>query len=272
MRIGIRYCLPWLACLFMLAPLPLRASYISMVPRLHIDTTPTVITIKLSIENQGNEDSLKVHPFLALGAQEVHLDPVPHVAFEGARNFEYRFERSDLHLDLPGVYPLFLRIHYHDANLYPFSMPFVQTVCIDRCFQARDIAADVEARPLDKTGSITVSLTNKASERRRLHLRLFSAQELLFSKDSHEVFLGPKAHKTLTVSVSNNGALDGSSYPVYAVLQYPRNNKHMTVLASDRLSIQRSAHAGAAGGIFAALLGGVALLFCLTLGVEWTLL
>jgi hypothetical protein len=81
------------------------------------------IDVQLTIKNEGDEDALLVYPTLKLGNQVVDLKKAPYIAFGGAQQWQYRVFKKNLGMRHSGRYPLYLLIHYHDSQMYPFSSP-----------------------------------------------------------------------------------------------------------------------------------------------------
>jgi len=107
-----------------LAPLPgyVLAAEIVMVVTTTVTVSAQSVDVRLEVGNRGDEDALVVTPFLMLGGVKTGLQAAPFIAFKGERIWTHSFPFSDLLIPEAGAYPLVVRLRFHDAHMYPYSM------------------------------------------------------------------------------------------------------------------------------------------------------
>ncbi len=244
------------------------ASQIAMTAELKVTEKRNFIEADLTIANRGDADSLVVYPWLKLGQEEVKLKEVPYIAFGGSSRWTHRFETRGLDFHHRGTYPLFLMIYYHDSNMYSFSMPQV-------------FLLNYRSKPLEPllSGSLDVSKVNhsgraRATVRNPLEheitgtLELFLSDDLHCSKGKTEFTLSEGKSTREDFALENSGALKGSTYTGYAVVQAVHNGLHRCLVISEMIKVAGYGEGGKTPGKVAGGIIFLVILFFAAIGME----
>lgn len=253
----------------------LFASHISMVPEINMKVGEEWVEVSVKISNRGDEDSLVVFPTLRLGNAEVRLDQVPHIAFGGARHWNHRFLKKDLGLAHEGAYPLFLMITYHDANMYPYSMPEVKRFNYGAKIHKTPLRGSLAVSEIRAKGDAALTLENTSSHPIAGTYTVFTSKELTpENREKNLSFLTSPfslqaaERREISFEIQNHGALQGSSYKVFCVAEFVSSGVHHTFVISDIARVTETAITYEATS---QIIGGsifIALLFLITAYLE----
>jgi hypothetical protein len=138
----------------------------------------------------------------------------------------------------PGVYPVFLKIHYKDANAYPVSTvspAFIRYVKPAPTLMRGQIAAAELAGKAE--ASLSVQIDNLDAKPHTVLVRLHMPDEIKSSFYSTEVSINAKDQALLSVPIKSLGALPGSTYQVFASMNYESEGLHYGSTASGIVKI-----------------------------------
>lgn len=222
-----------LPILLLLGLSPLYAGVISLESRVDVSVQPHSLGVDLTVTNRGDESAYNVQVRNeVLGVtQESSLQP----RLDVGKDFSARF-RFPLEHPLPGRYPVILRILYTDANRYPFS-----ALVLSNFSWQRDALAGVLGI-LDKAqfrsgGRLHLKAKDLDGQAKSLRVRLLLPLELSAATAQEDIALRPGEEVTVPFAVRNFSALEGSTYPVYAIIEYDAAGTHVTTLAPGLIRI-----------------------------------
>jgi hypothetical protein len=211
----------------LLAADSLQARVISIQSQIQTSIENEVLIVNVKITNQGDEDAKSVYVEIASPKSTFRSPTQPGLSPGASLVFISRHATKQLS---PGQYPLILRTHYGDANNYPFSAVSLAS------FQKGDrvetgIVPALENQRLVKRARTRLSIKNLDDAEKKLHVRFPAPDELTIQPGSLDSSIGSNQEITLPLQVTNFSALAGSTYMVYAVIEWERNGIHATVFA-----------------------------------------
>jgi len=214
------------------------ATQIVMVVKTSVTVTDQAVNVRLEVANEGDEDSLVVTPFLAFAGVEAGLETASHIAFAGERLWSHSFPVSDLAFPEAGTYPLIVRLRYHDAYMYPYSLVSATGVQIGAGLP-RDVPLKGEmiATQVTGEGSLGLRLRNTGGETLKARLTLVSPSELVVAGDSGKLSIPAGEEQRLGYAIKNNGSLPGSRHNVYAIIEYVSSGQHGVVILEEGVAV-----------------------------------
>lgn len=213
----------------MMLAAPANASYISMTMTF---SAPNIIdsdsfSVNVTLVNKGDEPAYDVSVGLNLpqGFDHEHV-------FVGTchPNVEYPVSfkvKADESLAL-GTYPGIVKLHYADANSYPFSNVGPMFIRY-RAAAPTKIRGSIDAANISSDGSpskLRLRLSNLDQDKRSIDISLHLPNEVRAKETSKTVLLGPKTESLVEFEVENFGALPGSRYSVVAGLSFEGDMHH----------------------------------------------
>ena len=214
------------------------AATIVMVVTTSVTVTDQAVDVRLEVSNNGDEDSLVVTPFLALAGVETALEAAPYIAFAGERIWNHSFPVSDLAFPEAGMYPLIVRLRYHDANMYPYSLVSVTGVQAGASLPV-DIPVNGEMIAEQVAGEGTLDLRVRNTGRVSLDARLtmVSPAELVVVGDSGKLDIPVGEERQISYGIKNNGSLPGSNHNVYAIIEYSISGQHGVLVLEEGVAV-----------------------------------
>ncbi|MEM2918386.1 MAG: hypothetical protein QXY62_02675 [Candidatus Altiarchaeota archaeon] len=158
-------------------------------------------------------------------------DLAPNVPYNG--NINLRIQNAVL----PGEYPIILLTEYKDANGYGFSSVsgtslFLRERAISKIFS---MIEKIEIS-LDEEKELKLKIRNTDARGHNTKVRLFLPKELKADVEEAEIFINPKEEKEQTFKISSFGALPGSTYVVFAAVEY-EDSMHFSSLSSGVVKV-----------------------------------
>ena len=201
-----------------------------------MSTPNDVLQTKVLVTNRGDETAYSVQ-IKAESLNPPQQSPTAQNIPVG-KSISTTFKQSIK--DLPhGRYPLLLRILYADANMYPFSAPATSFFTHGHD-AAPELIGVIENSRVGKSGHLTLKLKNPSELAKEIHLRLFLPQELSVENPTSTIELSPHQETSIRFPVRNFSALEGSTYAVFAVLEYDQEGLHYSTLAPGTIAIGSS--------------------------------
>src|SRR3989338_8025181 len=191
------------------------ASFISIRSSITATKNETII----SVTNLGDEAAYNVQLCLDLNNKKTISDLKNQLGVQ--EKFEWKVPLAT-NLENPGKYPLVLTTNYQDANSYPFSAISVSTFDHKQS-TISDIAAKINGIGLSDRETLELTIKNLAETTKGLNIRLVVPKELTADKDRLRAKLPAKTQSTINFEIKKFSALTGSSYAVFAIVEYDEN-------------------------------------------------
>ncbi len=222
------------------------ATYISLSTQISTEnlilSNETEVAIKLT--NGGDEIAYDVKVSLVL-SEEFSSDVLfagnlaPNAPYEG--NIAVGIPENSL----PGEYALGVFTDYKDANGYGFSSVsptslFIKERTISKIFGTMD---KIEIAG-EETKEMKLKIRNTDTKQQTVKIKLFLPRELKADLDETEIALNSKEEKEQTFKISSFGALPGSTYVVFAALEYDENSVHYSSLSSGVVKVVEKKESG----------------------------
>jgi len=251
-----------IAALF-LSPTPSLAGSITITGKPELNIQQMVDTVKLSgsivLENKGDEAAVDVFPELQLGSWEWIGQPV---TLEPGKEHSWQIddtslsaellrcspeECGDLMLPSTGALPLFTRFHYKDQQGYPFSAPQISLLRIGgisegqrKALQLPGLHARLFFLKEDEPLNGTLEVKNFSEQEIDFLFRIFTARELRVEAPLKSAKIASGEKKEFPIQLYNLAALEGSTYGVYAVLQWPVEGLRTALISTATVPIKNS--------------------------------
>jgi hypothetical protein len=129
-------------------------------------------------------------------------------------------------------------VSYTDANQYPFSALSIPTL-VNKETTAPKILGILRGSDFASQGTTELVVKNLDDQPKTINMHFVLPKELSSTDLDREIPLGPRAEVKIPLKVKNFSALPGSSYPVYAVLEYELGDIHFTSTAAGTVRIVR---------------------------------
>ena len=223
-----------------LCALCVNATYITLQNSMTVERVINSGTssINVSLTNSGDEAANGVQLSLLLPsgfkANNVYLgrmDPtLPQTA-----SFSVEIDATTA----PGVYPIALLTEYKDANGYQFSSVTPNYLVIKEAHSSQ-VDATVSQEEVGNKGEIkkiTVSLRNMDQKDHDVKIRIYAPKELKINPEEKTLTVKGRDSPQTDFEISSFGALPGSSYVVFASVDYDEGGIHYTSTASGLIKV-----------------------------------
>ena len=205
------------------------ASYISIQSA--VTATDNKTTIKVT--NLGDEAAYNVQLSLDINNKKITSNAKRQLGV--GESFEWTaplgFKSKN-----PGKYPIILTTNYEDANSYPFSAISVSTFDYKEA-AVSDIAAAMSNTQLSDKGVLGLKIKNTGESAKDATIRLIIPKELTADKDKVSIKIPPKSEMAIEFEIEKFSALAGSSYAVFAVIEYDEDGRHYTSMANGIVKV-----------------------------------
>ncbi len=182
------------------------------------------IEVSARVTNRGDEPAYEVRPEFSTGSKAVSGEMVEVLAPNQPHAWQVSLGGPP---PKPGRYAVRALIEYRDANSYQFSALVMMAAVVGEA-RAGDVVATVEPARLDPGGEMKVEVTNRGSEPRRVSFFVDTPREIIAEVPLPVFALGAGQSRTLRVPLRAAGALAGSSYAVFARIEYETPKMHFS--------------------------------------------
>jgi len=237
------------------------AGYLTIngTPKIEANVSGQNIILKGSyeIENSGDETAANVFPALTLGAWVWAGEPKSVKAGESEtwtldftipmEKLKCSEDRACAGLDLPlsGRFPLYVRRHYEDQNGYRFSAAQVHGLQLGElsseqltALRLPTLDGALSCRGDGQSFRCKLDFQNSGLEARKVAAGAFSARELqILDPTATLVEVGANAAGQAAFELRNVSGLLGSSYAVFAVMQWDEGGVRNYASVSGLVSI-----------------------------------
>jgi len=233
-------------------------SYISMTTVVNnVFLRENLTSVNVSVMNSGDEAAynVKISPILPRGfkADEIFVGTL-----EPNTRVEFKMNVSLIAPAKRGTYTMGILTYYEDANGYPFSSISPNYLIYKEASSPR-IFGRMEHAKLTEEGStvLKLKLLNKDSREHEIKVTLFLPNELITDAENKTMLLPPYSERVAEFRVSNFGALAGSTYVVFASLDYEDNETHYSRFVTALITVEREERSS--------LLIAIAVVLCIVL-------
>lgn len=213
---------------------PAAAGTISITISQGVAVSADKLMVNLKVGNSGNEAALSVTPSFHFGDQVVRG--------KGKESLEPQtsFEET---LTLPvgslgeGRWPYRIAVDYTDQNQYPFQALQTQALIVGSPPPAKVVVPAIKSGDIAGSGTVTLTVKNLTADPRTARVSVFVPEGLEATDPVREVKLDGWKQQDLEVPITNRTALAGSTYPVFAVVEYDDGAVHETAVAPGTVSV-----------------------------------
>ena len=225
----------WVALFaFFTGPALSWAGSISLQVQADAQPTRSGWTVSVQVVNRGDDTAHNLRASLRMTDADVQSQTSDKLFRPGASEV-FRFKMNGKPKKY-GQYPLFIAIDYTDANRYPFTALAFLTVDY-RTAHSPAISAVLEGVELAEDETLHLRVKNLGAETIAAQALLFLPKELSSAEAAQTLNLKPAAEISVPFPLHRFSALPGSTYPVYAVIQYESDKEHYCVPASATIKI-----------------------------------
>jgi hypothetical protein len=231
-----------------------RAGSISLVVTSTAELRAGSLRVAVKVMNAGDEAAANVRPALAFLGQEAAA-AAAHASLVPGQSFE-----TELALEAPrlgaGRWPFRVAVDYADSAFHSFQTLQVAAIVLGEPGPSDVEIGGVTSSPVTHAGSVEVRLRNVAASSRETAISLLAPRDLEVEEPSRRVVLPAGAEAFVSFRVVPRGALPGSRYAVFALVEYDGAAGHQAVVKDALVEVRerRSRLAPALGAGSAALL------------------
>ena len=222
-----------IAVIWLLSAYFVSASHITMSTRASAKASDDFVKLNISTINKGDEPAINIQ-FIASIANNVVASSIKpalgvNEEFSWQKNIEHSFDK-------PGRYPIILTISYQDANGYPSSALTASFVDF-RQNLVSDVFGTIEDIELSRKARLKLRIKNNGNTEKDVSIRFITPKELSIKDAELVVKLDGKEEKDVTTTIESFSALSGSTYVIFAMLEYDEDNRHYSESASGVVRI-----------------------------------
>jgi hypothetical protein len=230
--------------------------------------TAGFISISISPEAEFKDGKLRVDLRVLNSGDEAAYFLTPILRFQGEEHRGTTFSVVGPSLPLretlsvpatevhEGRWPYEVVVDYTDGAQYPFQALLVSTLDMGRPPPAKVAVSKFDGQKIFRDGELDVSLKSLSGDERSVSLRVLVPEGLEVTNPAAEVVLAASEEKTVSFPLVNRAGIEGSSYPVYVVVEYEDESAHQAIVANSMVQISASEPtAGRSRGLW--IIGGV---------------
>ena len=218
---------------------PASAKYITLTNTVTIERVIAgdSTTVNVSLVNTGDEAAYDVQLSLltpdGITSTQMNLGKVdPSMPQKGT--FDVNLSNGIA----PGKYSVAILTEYKDANGYPFSS-VTPNYLVLKDSRSSQMAGTIQEISLGnkETQTITLDMRNMDSKDHAITIRLYAPKELKIDAEEKTMTISARSEAKSDYSISSFGALPGSSYVVFASLDYDDGGVHYSSTASGIVKV-----------------------------------
>lgn len=218
------------------------AMYISLSTSVSVENmisgNETGVDVRLT--NSGDESAYDVQLSLLLPAN-LKADNIFVGELKPDRPYEGNFTIAAIDGITPGKYTIGILTDYKDANGYQFSSVSPNSLFVRKMTSSMISAKISEIELGDKeTKRINMQVRNLDDKSHSLNIKLYFPRELKTTTVEKTITINPREEKGVEFDISPFGALVGSSYVIFASLDYEENGLHYSSVATGIVKIVES--------------------------------
>ena len=223
-----------LIALVCLHAVPCAAGYISFELTPSSSFSAEGILVSLVAVNRGDEPATTLRVEASVGGNRVHSDVRDTLA--PGEEMLTRLKMPS-QLDPPGVYTIIVKLDYRDQRGHPFSaltsIPLTNAETDDE----EALSANLTSAHLTRSGEIRLTLRNSENEALKAAVSLILPRDLECRRTNISAVVAPNETHATPFRIGNVSAFPGSTYRVFAVIDYVRNDRHRSFAAPASITI-----------------------------------
>lgn len=248
--------------LIWMAPVQTCARYITMETKTQTTISGDALLIDIHLTNKGDESARSVYVKAITPIETSSSQPLGEFPPSAQHNIKLRHSLKSF---TPGTHSLSIQTGYSDTNGYPFSALSVTTFSWKKN-AAAGVLGILEDRHLKKKVRTRLRLKNIDAVPKQIRVRLLVPFQLSAEPEESSVHMETGAEQQLFFTLRNFSALPGSTYQIYAVMEYDQAGTHYTSLAPSSIKILEPDLLAADGKALGLMLSVVLILAGLILG------
>jgi hypothetical protein len=219
-----------------LVSLPTRAAYISIRSDTRAEVVSNRLIAGLALVNEGDESARSVS--ISAGFQDRLISGPIRATLPPREPMEVQLDLGPLPTE-PGRYPIVFKIHYADANLYPFSaLAFHSWAFPESELHPPALLALAQPLSLSGKGSLKLKIKSLVDSPLDVNLRLHLPDELSCDTPELNLLLAPGRDRTVEFPLVNFSGRPGSRYTILVVLGYRQAGRYEGIPALGTVEIR----------------------------------
>lgn len=187
---------------------------------IQVDTRTQVaadlVLCSITMVNRGDEAAADVQAHVELAGRQVVSPLLPQLPAAATKSWTARLDGSGLG---QGRHPILIKIHYADANGYPFTA-LAHAVCVRGSDLEPGLEAGADELALGTKGKARLTLVNPMEAAYSVRVTLALPRELSTTTASRELEIGAQGRERVHFDIENVSALAGSAYQALAFVSY----------------------------------------------------
>lgn len=216
------------------------ATYITLSPALSLEriVSGNETQVNVSIANLGDEPAYEVQLSFLLpegfDSEPIYFGRVDNGAVPQRGGFLISIQEGVS----PGKYTAALLTEYKDANGYPFSSVSPYPLFIEE-IRSSQVSGAIKETELGtkETTRLFLELRNLDERAHNVEISIRAPKELKVSPMDGSTYIESRGEATKEFEISSFGALAGSSYVVFASLDYEEDGSHYSATASGMVKV-----------------------------------
>jgi hypothetical protein len=226
------------------------------------------LRVEIRISNEGDEDALKILPTIRWEDQTQVLGLAPYIAIGGSGKWITSFKAPETK-KLQGSYPLFIMVEYMDRRNYPVSMVGISPVHYGKpSLETSPILKLERFSGQEQSLQLKMVLRNISAKPISVVCRIYSPLELEAVNAEKNLLLKRDETREMVFNFQNKGALPGSRYEIYGIAEFNDDQRHVTKIASEIISVPPDEKGNKIASQIAGILMVIMVLFLITLYAE----
>ncbi len=192
-----------------------------------------------SVSNSGDEPAYSVQTSFP-AAQGIVFPTLFIARLDPGKQVDTRFDANITAGLLPGKYPVPVMTEYADANNYPFSAVSYSYIVNDERISSgiTGTFGDVKI-PKAGNANLKLNVANRDTVAHNATLMILASKELLATGYEKTVMINAESQKQINVEISSLSALEGSTYSIFAIIEYDSNGRHFSGFARGSVAITK---------------------------------
>ncbi|MDD4871197.1 MAG: hypothetical protein PHR77_11615 [Kiritimatiellae bacterium] len=194
----------------------------------------TVFVI-VNITNKGDEQAHSLQIEASLGTNIVMSETKEIITTNETCHFTLNVGSAP---QLPGIYRIAIKAHYEDINGYPATALITAPLITgDMENMAGSVVAKLSPAKIINSGKMIFHISTTSKKTLNTVITLVCPKELSFSPMQSNISLKPGTTNIIDISINNISAIEGSSYPITAIVDYQDSSVHRSTTASAIVAI-----------------------------------